>query len=109
TWPAGLSHLACGCTWRAASFTRYPLIANCDASGFGYELHHQRDGSSAHLVQSLNQSADIAETKGERLLSSRIIGSLRHVVGHQHTGVVNLLVNLDGFHEVDITLIRVYF
>src|ERR1700720_1094963 len=66
-------------------------------------------GPSAHLVHNLDQSADIAETKGERLLAAGIIGNLRHVVGHQHARIANLFVNLDGLHEVDITFIRVYF
>src|SRR2546430_8981396 len=68
-----------------------------------------RTGPLAHLVHNLDQSADIAETKGERLLAAGIVGNLRDVVGHQHAGIPNLFVNLNGFHEVDITLIRVYF
>lgn len=36
----------------------------------------------AHLVHSLDQSADIAETKGERLLAAGIIGNLGHMIGH---------------------------
>lgn len=30
------------------------------------------------------------------------------MVGNQSAGVANLLINLDGFHKVDIAFIRVY-
>lgn len=47
------------------------LTTNCTTRG-------PRNGPSAHLVHSLNQSTDIAGTKGEGLLPARVLGVARH-------------------------------
>ena len=45
-------------------------------------------------VGCLDQGADIAVTERKRLQSVRIVGSLRHVVGHRQVGVAHLYVEV---------------
>lgn len=64
--------LSCSYCWQVAHAGDWQVMA-----GPGFGAYHPE---SAHVVDSLNQSSNVAETEGERLLAAGVVGSLRNVV-----------------------------
>src|SRR5277367_3556457 len=69
-------------------------------------FHHFHPVSlSTHGIDCLDQRPDVTVAVSKRLQAIRVIGCQWNMIRHQHIGITDLFVDLDGFYEVNVPLI----
>src|SRR5262245_45344327 len=61
----------------------------------------------AQFVHGLDQRSNVAIRECERLVATRIVRMVRHVIRHHHIRIVDLFVHRHGLDEVDISLVGI--
>ena len=66
-----------------------------------------RSRGSGCLVDGLDESANVAVAEGEGLerVGIGVVGGEGDVIGHEHVGIADLFVDVDGFDEIDVALV----
>src|ERR1700733_14216368 len=62
---------------------------------------------SAHRIQRLNQRSNVAVTESKGLQAVGVVGGHWNVVRHEHIGITDLFVHLNGFYKVDVPFIGI--
>ena len=65
-----------------------------------------RYGGSGLLVDGLDERRECSRSRRRTTAASRDrLARQRHVVGHEHVGIADLLVHLDRLHEIDVAFV----